>query len=68
MSGPQHIGAAIERAYELQSLLRVLSLALDGEQVAKTTLDQVGGRTVMDMAADMAGEIVEGLEKTLDRI
>ncbi|MBT54777.1 MAG: hypothetical protein CMF72_15425 [Mameliella sp.] len=63
MSAPDHVVAALDRASKLESLLRVLSLAMDGEQVAGAgRLDHVGGGAVLDMAADMAREIVAGLE------
>ncbi len=62
MSRPAHIEAAIDRAYRIESLLRVLSLAVDGEQVSGTRLAFSGGGSILDMAADMAGELVEGLE------
>jgi hypothetical protein len=52
----------IERAYQLESLLRVLSLAADGEQIAGKTFNASGGGNILDMAADMAGELVNQLE------
>ena len=52
----------IELAYKLESLLRILSLATDGEQIAGKTFEQCGGGAMIDMAADMAGEIVISLE------
>jgi hypothetical protein len=55
--------ATIARAYDLMSLLKVLSLAVDGEDVAAATLGHVGGGRVLDMAADMAAEILSDLEK-----
>lgn len=64
MSKPDHIEAAVDRAYKLESLLRVASLAMDGEQIAGAgRLEHIGGGAVLDMAADMAREIVEGLER-----
>jgi hypothetical protein len=53
----------VEQAYLLESLLRVLSLATDGEQIAGKTFEFCGGGSVLDMAADMAGAIVDALEK-----
>lgn len=53
---------ATNRAYDLQSLLRILSLATDGQQIAGKTFEDCGGGSVLDMAAEMAGEIVEALE------
>lgn len=52
----------IELAYKLESLLRILSLATDGEQIAGKTFEQCGGGAMIDMAADMAGEIIISLE------
>ena len=52
----------IELAYKLESLLRILSLATEGEQIAGKTFEQCGGGAMIDMAADMAGEIVISLE------
>lgn len=59
MTHPDYVEAAIDRAYQLESLLRVASEAAseDNGQFAKA-----GGSTVLSMAADMAGQIVEGLE------
>lgn len=57
-----HVECAIDQAYKLSSLLRVLSLAVDGEQIAGTTFAFNGGGSIIDMAANMAGEIVENLE------
>lgn len=62
MTRPAHIEDAIARAYKLESLLRILSLATDGEQVSNTTFEKSGGGSILDMGADLAGEIVEGLE------
>lgn len=60
MSKQDHIKAAIDRAYQLQSLLAVAEEAVieDRGQFANA-----GGATVLGMAADMAGEIVMGLER-----
>jgi hypothetical protein len=66
MSRPEHIEAAIDQAYRLESLLRVMSMAVDGEQVSGTTLALSGGGSILDMAADMAGQLVEGLELGFD--
>ena len=52
----------IDRAYKLESLLRILTLATDGEQIAGKTFGHCGGGAVLEMAADMAGEIVSALE------
>lgn len=55
--------ATIERAAKLESLLRMVSLAMEGEQIAGAgQFEKSGGGAVLDMAADMAGQIVEGLE------
>lgn len=63
MSKRDNIEAAIDRAYKLESLLRIAALAMDGEQVAGAgRFEHVGGGSVLGMAADMAGEIVAGLE------
>jgi hypothetical protein len=53
---------AIELAFHLESLLRVLSLAAEGEQIAGKTFNASGGGNILDMAADMAGELVNQLE------
>lgn len=64
MSAPAHVQEAIDRAYKLESLLRVASLAIDGEQIAGAgRFERSGGGSILDMAANMAGEIVEGLER-----
>jgi hypothetical protein len=62
MTSPAYVEAAIGTAYRLESLLKILSLAADGERIAGVTFCDNGGGSVIDMAADMAGEIVEGLE------
>lgn len=53
----------INKAYNLESLLRILSLATDGEQIAGKSFEHCGGGAILDMAADMAGAIVEALER-----
>lgn len=53
----------IARTYKLESLLRVLSLATEGEQLAGKTFAKSGGGAVLDMAADLAGEITDALER-----
>ncbi|WP_022705288.1 hypothetical protein [Pseudorhodobacter ferrugineus] len=53
----------IDRAYNLMSLLKVLSLAVDGEDVAAATLGHVGGGRVLDMAAELAFDILADLER-----
>jgi len=63
MSRPDHIKDAIDRAYTLESLLRVAALAMEGEQVAGAgRFEHVGGGSVLAMAADIAAEIVTELE------
>ncbi len=62
MTQHSHVEAAIAQAYRVESLLRILSMAVDGEQASGTTLALSGGGSIIDMAADMAGEIIEGLE------
>ena len=53
----------LECAYDLLSLLRCLSLAMDGQYPeGPRTLVQSGGCAVLDLAADMAGEIVDRLD------
>ena len=52
----------IDRAYKLESLLRILTLATDGEQISGKNFEHCGGGMVLQMAADMAGEIVSALE------
>jgi len=62
MTQPAYVETAINHAYKLESLLRVLSMAVDGEQISGKTFEYVGGGSILDMAADLAGEIVNGLE------
>lgn len=52
----------LNKAYDLESLLRVLGLAIDEEQICGKSLADMGGGPIMEMAADWAGEIVEHLE------
>lgn len=59
---------ASNKAYKLECLLRILSLASDGQQVAGRSFDQCGGGMVLDMAADMAGEIVEALDHGKEKV
>jgi hypothetical protein len=54
---------AIALAYQLESLLRILALATDGEQIAGRTFEGSGGGAVLELAADIAGKIVEALER-----
>lgn len=53
----------LDLAYKLRSLLQILSLAIDGEQIAGKTFEYCGGGSILDMAANMAGEIIDGIEK-----
>lgn len=46
MTRPAHVDAAIARAYKLESLLRILSLATDGEQISNKTFEESGGGSV----------------------
>lgn len=62
MTRPAHVEGAILRAYRLESLLRVMSLATDGEQISNVTFEKSGGGEIINLAAEMAGEIIEGLE------
>ena len=55
--------SATDRAYDLHALLRVLSMALDGEENAAETLGHIGGGRVLDMAAEMAFELLADLER-----
>lgn len=59
MTRAAHIEAAIARAYQLESVLRIAS---DAAMEDTGHFSKAGGSTVLSMAADMAGEIVEGLE------
>jgi hypothetical protein len=52
----------IDLAYRLGNLLQILSLAADGQQITNTTLEHSGGGDIIDLAAEMAGEIIERLE------
>ncbi|QCO56955.1 hypothetical protein EOK75_14235 (plasmid) [Pseudorhodobacter turbinis] len=52
-----------DRAADLVSLLKVLSLAVDGEDVAAATLGHVGGGRVLDMASELAFDILGDLER-----
>jgi hypothetical protein len=52
----------IDLAYRLESLLRILSLATGRDEPGGKTFAQSGGASILDMAADMAGEIVDDLE------
>lgn len=62
MSRPEYVEVAIDQANNLESLLRCLSLAVDGEQIAGITFSNSGGGSMIDLAAKMASEIVKGLE------
>lgn len=53
---------AVNLAYKLESLLRLASLATDGEQIAGKTFEQCGGGAVLDLAAEMALKIITDLE------
>lgn len=59
---PEYVEKAIAIGYKLHSLLGVLSQAADGEQITGESLAKCGGGTVIEMAGEMAGEIIEGLE------
>ena len=54
--------AIIPVAYKLESLLRILSLATDGEQIAGKTFEECGGGEVIDMAAELIGQIIAALD------
>lgn len=60
MTRPAHVDAAIDQAYKLEAILRVAFEAAfeNGDGFGKS-----GGPTVIGLAADMAGDIVSGLEK-----
>jgi hypothetical protein len=53
----------VDRAHDLYSLLRVLSLAVDGEQIAGLTFNASGGGRLLDMAAGLAFDILGDLER-----
>lgn len=61
-TSPEYIDAAIAQSYQLESLLRVLSLAADGEHISNMTLERAGAGSIIDLAAEMAGKITDGLE------
>jgi hypothetical protein len=50
---------ASHMAYQLQCLMRVLSLAVQGQDAAGLSFEQCGGSTVLELAGDMAGELAE---------
>ena len=54
---------SVDKAYDLMSLLKVLSLAVDGEEISASTLGQIGGGRVLDMAAELSYEILADLER-----
>lgn len=62
MNTPEHIESAIKKAYRLSALLDIAALAVESEQTLGPAFEKRGGRLVMEMAAEMAGEIVDGLE------
>jgi len=53
----------VERTYDLVALLKVLSMAVDGEQISGNTLEHIGGGNVLDMAAELAFGILGDLER-----
>jgi hypothetical protein len=53
----------IGRVYDLVSLLRIASMAIDGEQNAGKSFEAVGGGNVLDMAAELAFDILGELER-----
>jgi hypothetical protein len=55
----------VRLAYQLESLLRTLSLAVDGQQTAGMSFEECGGGAVLLMAGDMAGEIAASVEKVM---
>ena len=59
MTGAQ---TTIDMAYKLSSLLKILSMAADGGKFDGKSFVHCGGGLILDMAADMAGEILEALE------
>jgi hypothetical protein len=64
MNHPDHIEAAIDRANKLEHLLRIMSMAIDGEQISATSFADNGGGSLIDMAIGMAREISDGLDVT----
>jgi hypothetical protein len=56
------MSSIVDRAYALESMLRILSLAADGEQIRTRGFADCGGGAVLDVAVEMAGEIVQQLE------
>jgi hypothetical protein len=63
MKEPTYIENASRKAAKLEGLLLTLALAADGEEVAGAgKFVKNGGRSVIEMAAQMAGEISESLE------
>ena len=62
MNHPDHIEAAIDRANKLEHLLRIMSMAIDGEQISATSFADNGGGSLIDMATSMARQIGDGLD------
>ncbi|KZX95341.1 MULTISPECIES: hypothetical protein [unclassified Sulfitobacter] len=62
MNHPDHIEAAIDRANTLENLLRIMSMAIEAEQISATSFADNGGGSLIDMAISMAREIINGLD------
>lgn len=59
---PEHIETAISKAYQLHANLEVSGMALWSE-TDNRTFEKAGGSSLLEMGAELAAEIIDGLER-----
>jgi hypothetical protein len=55
----ENIGSAADQAHKVESILRVMSMAIDGEQICATSFTENGGGSLIDLTIEMMGELIE---------
>lgn len=61
------IDTALDQAHTVESLLRVMSMAIDGEQICATSFADNGGGRLIDMSIQMMGDLIGKIE-ALERV
>ncbi|MGR3477400.1 hypothetical protein [Sulfitobacter sp.] len=56
------IATPLAQAEKVEAMLRVMSMAIDGEQICATSFADNGGGRLVDMMIEIMGDLIEKIE------
>jgi hypothetical protein len=66
-----YIATPLDQAQKVEAMLRIMSMAIDGEQICATSFADNGGGRLIDMMIELMGDLikkVEEMEVSLKRV